>query len=608
MVQAARRRLLALKPLERTTLPGSSLNRAQALVILLATSAVAWPAARGADAIRPPNILVIITDDQGWGDFGFHGNPHLKTPHLDALAAQSIELTRFHVSPVCTPTRASLLTGRYNYRTGAIDTFLGRASMAPDELTLAEMLSAAGYRTGAFGKWHLGDNYPCRAKDQGFAESLVCRGGGLAQAADPPGNHYLDPRLMRDGREVKSRGYCSDVFTDAAIDFATRHAREPFFAYLAFNCPHTPLEIPPGYESRYVGLGLDDETANVYRMIDNLDDNIGRLLAKLDALSIASRTIVVFLTDNGPQQPRYNGVLRDRKGSVYDGGIRTPCLLRWPSQFAAGTKNDQLAAHIDIVPTLLAACGVPPPSDVAFDGVNLLDVLRGDRPKLTDRELFFQWHRGDQPEADRNCAVRSDRYKLVRPEDRLNRSNASSRWALYDLVDDPGEQRDLFERMPERALQMKAAYHRWFADVSSTRGYPPPRIIAGTTNENPLTLTRQDWRGPQASWTTAGLGFWQVELAASGAYAVTLRMPSADAPRHARLRIGDVELLQALPADADRVLFGDVPLVAGLARVEGAVAAVGTNDWAGVHYVDLDCRQPIEGAVDSLSRPWRQTK
>jgi arylsulfatase A-like enzyme len=546
---------------------------------------------QAADTTTRPNVVLIITDDQGWGDFSFHGNPRLKTPHIDRLADESVELTQFYVSPVCAPTRASLLTGRYNYRTGAIDTYLGRATMAPDEMTLAEMLSAAGYRTGIFGKWHLGDNYPCRPTDQGFQEALVHRGGGIGQPADPPENHYLNPMLLHNDRDEKAQGYCSDVFTSAAVQFIHQREADPFFVYLAFNCPHNPLEVPPGYENRYSGTDLGEGTAKVYAMIANIDDNVGRLLAALDELKRSDNTIVVFLTDNGPAHRGYNGVLRDRKGSVHDGGIRTPCLLRWPGKFRPGTKNSQLAAHIDLVPTLLAACNVQIPPAVTLDGLNLLDVLTGKTQSLDDRKLFFQWHRGDQPDRYRACAVRFDRFKLVQPDARPVAAGATLPWELFDMIADPGERENVVDKHPKVVAAMKGAYDSWFDDVAATRGFPTPKIIAGTTHENPLTLTRQDWRGAQAGWEKGSLGHWQVELAAEAPYDISLRITPGKAPRQTVLRVGNAELNAVLPAGADRVTYSQVALNRGQTRIEGAVQTDGT--WQGVEYVDLDCKQPV---------------
>ncbi len=551
-----------------------------------------WHVGVGEAAERRPNVILIMTDDQGWGDVGFHANEAIETPHLDALARQSTRLTQFYVCPVCSPTRASLMTGRYNYRTGAIDTYLGRSTMAADEVTLAEMFSSAGYRTGIFGKWHLGDNYPSRAMDQGFDESLVHRGGGMVQPADPPGGSYFDPILMHNGRDEPSRGYCSDVFTDAAAAFVERHAAEPFFVYLAFNCPHTPLQLPDEYLQRYQDRGLDDTTARVYGMVTNIDDNLGRLFERLDALGLSDDTIVVFLTDNGPQQPRYNGVWRDRKGSVYEGGIHVPCLVRWPGHVADGAKCDQVAAHIDLAPTLLEACGLAPPAEVRFDGVSVWPAISGQGTldeKLGERLLFFQWHRGDVPERGRACAVRGPRFKLVQAAGRGEQGQFAPEWALYDLASDPGEKHNVIAAHADTAEQMKRAYDAWFDDVGSTRGYPAPKIIAGTQHENPVTLTRQDWRGPRAGWGEEGLGHWDVEFTTAGRYDVTLRMPAATAASLAKLRIGDVEKSQPLAAGATSVTFADVELPAGTQRVTGAIGHDGKV--TGAHYVDLDWLQ-----------------
>ncbi|MFO0891673.1 MAG: arylsulfatase [Isosphaeraceae bacterium] len=330
----------------------------------------------GARAARP-NVVVIITDDQGYGDLGVHGNPKIRTPNLDRLARQGVRLTQFHVSPVCSPTRASLLTGRSNYRTGVVDTFLGRSLMHPGEVTLAERLASAGYRTGIFGKWHLGDNAPLRPLEQGFRESLVLKGGGIGQPSDlPGGSHYLDPVLLRNGVAQKHRGYCSDVYTTAAIDFLKQSSGGPFFLYLAFNCPHDPLEAPEADLASYRGerLGRDafpdrgnplpasldeEKIARVYAMVTNIDANVGRLLSALDDAGLSDDTIVVFLTDNGPAFARYNAGMRGLKGTVYEGGTRVPCFIRWPGRVPADREVAQVAAHIDLTPTLLDACQVP---------------------------------------------------------------------------------------------------------------------------------------------------------------------------------------------------------------------------------------------------------
>jgi arylsulfatase A-like enzyme len=319
-------------------------------------AAVGWLLAVGTGSVRAageprrPNVLLIMTDDQGYGDLGFHGNPRIQTPNLDRFARESVRLRTFCVSPVCSPTRASLMTGRYNYRTGVVDTYLGRSLMRADETTLAEVLAAAGYRTGIFGKWHLGDNAPMRPIDQGFQRALVIKGGGIGQNSDPPGGStYLDPILQDNGVQRKFTGYCSDVYTTAAIDFISEAGDRPFFAYLAFNGPHEPLQAPEGELATYRATDLSpsafppfahpvqpdsmtppDDIAKVYAMVTNIDRNVGRILQALTSRGLAEDTIIVFLTDNGPAKVRYNAGLRGYKGTVYEGGIRVPCYIRWP--------------------------------------------------------------------------------------------------------------------------------------------------------------------------------------------------------------------------------------------------------------------------------------
>jgi arylsulfatase A-like enzyme len=522
---------------------------------------------------RRPNVLLIITDDQGYGDLGLHGNDKIKTPHLDRLGRASVQLTQFYVMPVCSPTRACLLTGRYNYRTGVVDTYLGRSMMHPDEVTIAEMLRDAGYRTGIFGKWHLGDNYPLRAIDQGFQEALVCTGGGLTQPSDPEGNHYFDPILFRNGKAEKTKGYCTDIFTDAALQFIEQNKDRPFFCYVAYNAPHTPLEVDEAHVAPYRAMGLDDTTAKVYGMVTNIDDNVGRLMEKLRELKLDENTIVIFLTDNGPQQKRYNAGMRGLKGSVYEGGIRVPCFVRWAGTLKPN-KVDRLAAPIDITPTLLEIYGARHPAGVPLDGRSLLLLLRGDKVEWADRTLYFQWHRGDEPEPFRACAARSQRWKLVDGKE------------LYDMLADSAETKNVADEHPDVVAQMRKDYEEWFRDVSARRGYAPPRIHLGSPHENPVTLTRQDWRGPRASWNPDGLGHWEVEVAATGAYKIMLTLWQDKTPCEAHFKLGDVTLKQSVPQGAASCVFNDVRLQAGQGRLEAWMESQGQT--VGVKYVHVE--------------------
>ena len=507
---------------------------------------------------RRPNILLIITDDQGYGDLSCHGNPHLKTPNLDRIAAEGVQFTQFHVSPVCAPTRASLMTGRYNYRTGVVDTYLGRAMMHPDEVTLPETFREAGYRTGIFGKWHLGDNYPLRAIDQGFEEALVHTGGGITQPSDPPGNTYFDPVLFHNGRAGKHKGYCTDIFANAAIRFIEQNRTRPFFAYLATNAPHTPLQIADSYVEPWRRAGLDATTAAIYGMVQNVDENVGRVLEALRTNGVERDTIVMFMTDNGPQQRRYNAGMRGLKGTVYEGGIRVPLFVRWPGRFEGGKRVDGVCAHIDVAPTLLDICGVR--SRSKMDGVSLAKL------SWPERTVFFQWHRGDTPVPHRSAAVRAGRWKLVNGRE------------LYDLESDPAEARDVAAQHPELVTKLVIAYEEWFRDVSSTRGYHPPRIVLGSKHENPAVLTRQDWRGPRAGWDKDSLGHWEVDVQREGRYRVTLRFQGSG---DLRFGLGTVDLSAQAKPGAGEHTWNDVRLPAGPARLTASVGDVG------VHYVEV---------------------
>jgi arylsulfatase A-like enzyme len=512
-------------------------------LLRIALAVVALGCGSRLTAADPPNVLLVITDDQGFGDLGAHGNPVIKTPNLDKYAKQSAWLRNFYVSPVCSPTRSSLLTGFYNYRTGIVDTSTGRSMMRPDVPTLAEQLAAAGYRTGLFGKWHLGDNYPLRPEDRGFRETLWLHGGGLAQPSDPPEQDpktaYFDPILTHNGKDVKTKGYCTDVFTDAAIKFLTVEPGKPFLAYVAYNCPHAPYQVPDELAAPYRKLDLTaagfpkvgqpwatpklgtEDIARAYGMIENIDTNFARLLKALDDAKLADNTIVLFLTDNGPGGVRFNAGLRNRKGTVYEGGIRVPCYVRWPGHIQPGHVVEQPSAHIDITPTLLAAC---PPRRQAEepqpDGRDLLPLLTGDTIRWGDRTLFFQWHRGDAPEKYRAFAARGPRYKLVQAAGVQPGKEWSPKFELFDIEKDPFETKDLAADKPDVAADLKKQYEAWFADVTK-KGFDPPRIVLGGDKENPVRLSRQDMRGPKAGWAPENEGYWEVRVEREGKYGIT---------------------------------------------------------------------------------------
>ena len=483
------------------------------------------------EVITPPNVILIITDDQGYGDLGIHNNPNIKTPSIDAFARQSIRFKNFHVSPVCAPTRSSLMTGRYSLRTGVRDTYNGGAIMAPSEFTLAEMLKKVNYTSGIFGKWHLGDNYPSRPSDQGFDESLIHLAGGIGQVGDFTNyfkmeTSYFDPVLWHNNQQKAFEGYCSDIFTDNAIDFIEKNQDQPFFCYLSFNAPHTPLQVPDKYYQMYKDTdpseGIDskllptadmneksDEAARkVYAMVTNIDDNLNRLFQKVEALGIEDNTIIIFMTDNGPQQARYVAGMRGRKSSVHRGGIRVPFFMRYPSKFAGNSEIDQMAAHIDLLPTLSQLCGAPMPQDRKIDGRSFIPALEG--KALPERSFFSYWTR-NFPEKYNNIALQRGQFKLVGKKD----FDADLEdFELYDLKEDPFEKNNLVAQYKSEATFLRLEMDALISELGSAPNLVnPPRIVIGTSYENPIYLNRNDAGGQRGVWSQEQVfSYWKVDL------------------------------------------------------------------------------------------------
>ena len=444
------------------------------------------PAARAAEPARP-NVVFFLADDLGYGDLACHGNPHLKTPQLDTFARQAVEFTQFHVSPVCAPTRASLLTGRYNFRTGIADVFGQAANMDPKEVTVAEVLRKAGYATGLFGKWHLGEA-TTGPKHHGFDESLTFQGAVLRGG-------YFDPSLIHNGQPEKRRGYCMDIFTDAAIAFIKQNRDRPFFVYLPANLIHTPLQLPTELAAAYEDLEIGTNTAKAYGMIRSVDNNFGRLRTALKDLGLEDKTLLIFTSDNGPcsgskpAENRYLAGLHGLKGTVYEGGIRVPCFMRWPAGCKSPARVDRLTAHVDIMPLILAACGIAAPAGVRLDGLSLLPLLRDPSADWPDRTLFFQWDSGQVPRRGQAFAVLTEKWKLVQPcgmdlpaqkhirdtyatlcglQGRGERSiEGAPRFELYDIARDPGESKDVAAAHPQVVAKMKQHYDAWFSDVAA---------------------------------------------------------------------------------------------------------------------------------------------
>ena len=506
-----------------------------------------------------PNIIVVMPDDMGYGDLGVTGNSVIRTPNLDRFASESAELSQFYVSPVCSPTRAALMTGRYNYRTRVIDTFKGRSMMEPDEVTVAEMLKSAGYATGIFGKWHLGDNHPLRPQEQGFDEVLIHRGGGLGQPSEPIANNrrYTDPILFRNGEQIQGKGYCTDIYFTEAMKWIKKQSDKdkPFFVYLPPNAPHSPYhDVPEKLLKHYQSIDLDpilgddksaghrDKVARVFAMVENIDQNMGRLDTFLTKNELKQNTLVIFLTDNGPNTRRYVGPFRGMKTEVHDGGIRSFFYARWPSQLPAGHQNDRITAHIDITPTLLAAAGVSKPKGLKFDGRNVLPLLKGMPKNWKDRTLILQAHRGNEPIAEHHIAVRSQEWKLVHPT-KFGRSAMPTDvpFELYRIMEDVDESDNLAVKLPKRVKQMRNTYAKWLADIAATREntFAPPNISVGVDAEPVTDLSPQDWRVAPDSQGWGEGGKWHIAVKSPGPYEVDVRFVEAPGARQIQVQIGD---------------------------------------------------------------------
>lgn len=490
----------------------------------------------GTFAQKSPNIILIITDDQGYGDFGFTGNPNVSTPTLDKLAQESVEFTNFYVSPVCAPTRSSLMTGRYSLRTGIRDTYNGGAMMANSEITIAELLKEKDYATGIFGKWHLGDNYPMRPSDQGFDESLIHLSGGMGQVGDfttyfQKDSSYFDPVLWHNNQQESYEGYCSDIFAGEAIKFIEKNKDRPFFTYLSFNAPHTPLQVPDEYYQKYKdldpteGFGADgkpfypmnesqkEDARKVYAMVENIDDNLKKLFSKLKELEIEDNTIVIFLTDNGPQQQRYVAGLRGLKGNVFQGGVRAPLLIHYPEKFPENRKIEALTAHLDIFPTLAEIVGINLPTDRKIDGKSLVSLLDGGSEGFEDRSYFAYWNR-KFPELYNNISIQKSGWKLVGKTD----YNASIEdFELYNLKEDPFELTNLIPQNSSKGLELKEEMDSYYQELIQEENIKnPPRIHVGDDAENPVFLNRNDASGQRGIWAQEEIyGFWNVKLNAA---------------------------------------------------------------------------------------------
>ena len=464
-----------------------------------------------------PNIIVVMTDDQGYAPIGRHGHPWIRTPSLDELCDQSVRFTRFLVSPTCSPTRSALMTGRHPMRNGVTHTILERERLTLDATTLPQVLRAAGYTTGIFGKWHLGDEEPYQPHNRGFDETFIHGAGGIGQAydcscADAPGNKYFDPVIRHNGSFVKTEGFCTDVFFTAALGWINevKDGEAPFFCYIPTNAPHGPFTAPEKNLARFTELGFARDQAGFYGMIENVDENMGRLMQKLDEWHLRDSTLVIFLSDNGMAgegsgQPGkelgklpdgtplvcYNAGMKGLKVSPDEGGVRVPLFLSWKGHIEPGRDIDRVTAHIDIFPTIAALAGAELPEG-QVEGRSLLPLIEDAHAEWPDRYLYThvgRWNTGENPDDYQwqRFSIRSHRFRLV------------NNTALFDMETDPGQTKNVIDEHADVVREMRSAYEAWW---KVTR----PMMVNETA---PLSPTRPFHELYKKQLETTGIPKWQ---------------------------------------------------------------------------------------------------
>jgi arylsulfatase A len=472
----------------------------------------------------PPNVILILTDDQGYGDLGIHGNSQIDTPVLDQLARESARFDRFYVSPLCAPTRASMLTGRYHLRTGTISVSKGLETMDTEEYTLAELFKDNGYSTSLFGKWHNGQHYPNHPLAQGFDVFTGFLGGHWS--------NYFDTHLEKDGKMQKTAGYITDVLTDEAIAFIEANQSEPFFTYLAYNTPHSPHQVSDRFFDPYKAQGLDDELAAIHGMVSNLDWNIGRVLDKIKALGLEDNTVVIFLTDNGPNGNRFNAEMKGIKGSVHEGGVRVPSFWKWPENIQPGVKTIA-GSHVDILPTLVELLSLDFKEKLPLDGISLAPALRGESQE-SGRAIFSHVAQPDRMLDPFPGAIRKDSLLLT---------HFASGNELYDLKNDPSQKLNLVDSFPAITANLLQEYESWWVEVTQGAVFDRPIPISNQAPEILLAayestftggLTFYEGHGWAQDWLTNWKGTddkitWDLDVIDPGSYEVVFEYQASEA-------------------------------------------------------------------------------
>ena len=587
------------------------MNRIKFYCWLAAVLAVFLTAHGRAQAKCRPNVIVILTDDQGYGDMSCHGNPYLKTPELDRLHAEGVRLTDFHVDPTCAPTRAALMTGRYSARVGVWLTYGSRNHLRRDEITMADIFKRNGYRTAIFGKWHLGDNYPFRPMDRGFDESLVHGGGVVGEAPDYWDNNYYDDVYFRNGKPEAVKGYCTDVWFNETIKFVEKNKDRPFFVYLPTNAAHAPFHVPARYMKPYAS---QKGRAAFYGMIANIDENLGKLRLKLNELSLDRDTILVFFNDNGTsggvtlakngsdtrngwEVIGYNAGMRGRKTSRYEGGHRAACFIRWPKGgLTGGREIHGVTAHIDLLPTLIDLCDLQSEDTSRFDGVSLKPVLNNEDAKLPERSVVVHDQGRFGKPVGEGLLIKDKDYSVMQGTWRLVGNE------LYDLSKDPGQRNDIAAQHPEVAKHLRGEYESWWKSITEKSDTYCPFVI-NPPKQKVVIITSQSLLGGEVAYSQRHIrsgmpidGWAVIDVEVPGAYRITLRRwpresnlgIRAEAPVHpmhpsthrmkkipcrvvnaveARLQVGHFDKTVAVK-EADKEIAFEVDLPPGEQRIQ----------------------------------------
>ena len=482
-----------------------------------------------------PNVVLILTDDQGYGDISCLGNPVLRTPHIDSLWANSIRCTDFHVAPICTPTRSELLTGRDAFYNQATFVCMGRSLLRADLPTIADIFTQNGYRTGHFGKWHLGDNYPYRPQDRGFQETIYHPAWGITSAADYYGNDYFDDYYRHKDQIEKYDGYCTDVWFNEAISWIEQYENQPFFAYIATNAPHGPLWVPDQYREPY-HKDVSANEASFFGMIANIDENLGRLEKFLIRKDIKDNTILIFMTDNGTATGEnvYNAQMRGRKASLYEGGHRVPFFVHWPAGGLQGGRDvDGLTRGTDIFPTLIDLCQLDVDDGLTFDGLSLADSLQNSQPVSSERKAIVQFGHSNlgvwgYTEKD-HAVVMWNQWRFLINENEL-----------YNIGKDPSQVSDCSNNYPNLVKQLRDYYEDWWGNLGNNLNVHQPLTI-GNEQENPTRLSSCDWawvyvdNQPNIRDCVMDSGTWHLKVDTKGLYSFTLRRW----PEESGLRVSD---------------------------------------------------------------------